>query len=105
MEYGKVPHDRFAQVIDLQSEAVDFVGRDGAAPKPEHGFRDLCPLSPGGPCRHVVAANFSEQDPHRGEQRSAFRKGHDGVGLIELVRDPLEVGRTGHGASIVRFRR
>ena len=89
-----------SQVIDLQTEAVDFVGRDGAAPKPEHGLRDLCPLSPRGPCRHIVAAKISEQNPHPGEQRSALRKGHDGVGLSELVRDPLEVGRARHRHSL-----
>jgi hypothetical protein len=34
------------------------------------------------------------------EPRIAFREGHDGVSLIELVRDPLKVVRGYHDATI-----
>jgi len=57
---GKVLHDHFAKVMDLQAEAADFVRRDGAGAEPEHSFRDLPPLSLRGLSRHIAAANIPE---------------------------------------------
>ena len=68
---GKILDDRSTQTTDLQAEAANFVGCDGAAPKPEHGFLEVHPLSPRGLCRHVVAANLPEQNSHRDEQALA----------------------------------